>query len=62
MADATVIAAGMTRTVVVMRAHEAITRNQFPLQVSAHDILDRAFGSADDLDPVLPCPLGTGLF
>ena len=33
MAAATVIAAGMTRTVVVMRAHEAITRNQFPLQV-----------------------------
>ena len=50
---ASVITAGVTFTVVVMRTHESLTRNQVPRQIGAHDIFDRTFGSANDLDAVL---------
>ena len=53
VAAASVITAGVTFTVVVMRTHESFTRNQVPRQILSDDILDRAFGSANDLDAVL---------
>ncbi len=53
VAAASVITAGMTFTVVMMRTHESLTRNQIPRQIGSHNIIDRAFGSANDLDAVL---------
>ena len=50
---ASVITAGVTFTVVVMRTHESFTRNQVPSQIRLDDIFNRAFGSANDLDAIL---------
>lgn len=53
VAAASVITAGMTFTVVMMRTHETITRNQVPRQIGAHNIFDRTFSPTNDLDAVL---------
>jgi hypothetical protein len=50
---ASVITAGVTFTVVVMRTHESLTRSQVPRQIRLDNIFNRAFGSANDLDAVL---------
>ena len=53
VAAASVITAGVTFTVVMMRTHETITRNQVPRQIGAHNIFDRTFSPTNDLDSIL---------
>ena len=50
---ASVITAGVTFTVVVMRTHESFTRNQVPRQIRSDCIFDRTFGPANYLDAIL---------
>ena len=53
MAATSVITAGMTFTVVMMRTHESLTRNQGPRQIGTHNIFDRTFGPANNLNSIL---------